>query len=184
MEFIGRAAALVKVVCLFWSVAAGIRVILALFGGSTSSLKVHFGLFAMGIIFYWGASVVHKSVNSKLKSAAVATLRSRWWGATFGFRLTTAMAVGWIVASWTFQESYDRNWNWIAGPAIGLLVAYWTLTSLVISKDSSLNAPALAEDIKDETIPATAQAKPIDRSEETPAGRARALDELIKRMKT
>ena len=184
MEFIGRAAALVKVVSLVWSVAAGIRVILTLFGGSTSALKVHFGLFAIGMLLYWGASVVQKSVNSKRKSAAVAALRSRWWGATFGFRLTTALAVGWIVASWTFQESYDRNWNWIAGPAIGVWVAYWTLTSLVISKGSPLNAPAQAQDIKDETIPATTQAKPIDQPEETVADRARALDELIKRMKT
>lgn len=182
MGFMVRVAQAFKFIALFWCAGAVIRMLLALSREDAQAIKVHFVLLVAGVLVYWVAAMLAKP-HIEGKAGAIATVKTRWWGASFAFRFAMFLAGAWLIAAWLAQDSYDRDWNWILGPAIGIMVAYWAFSTLVIKREPSNSVATLQSQSRvHEDSAGSASAAPSE-SNESSADRARAMDDLIKRMK-
>jgi len=124
-------------------------------------------------------------VNSPQK--AVRPLTTKWWGATFGFRLCAFACGMWLLGTFVFLDSYERSVEVVLGPIAVIFAAYYGFKHLVVgSVTPQKNVYADAADIlpaEDKKKESTVENVAKDKYVATSVDRERSMDELIKRMK-
>ncbi len=149
--------------------------------------NVQFALAGLGLVAYvighWTAKA---STSQKLQRA-----RSRWWGSSYAFRLSTFLSGAWVVGSYFLQDAYDRDMTLVFAPPIVLallLIGYTLVVAPPKPKPVRQEAPAMHPGDLAQVSPAN-EAEVVDMSLEdqaamlSPAQRQRRMDELIARMK-
>ena len=112
---------------------------------------------------------------------ALKPLRSKWWGAAYGFRLATFAATLWLVGAFIWLDSYDRSVGLMLGPVVAIFAVYYGYKHLVVGSSTSnreQEALAIAGIPIEEKVPA---AKDQEQHVSNSADRAPSKEKTINR---
>lgn len=170
-------------------VLLAIRNFLAAFSGRAPSQNLLIG--AIGLILATIAYFIGTWLKNRPKLTPlvqqVRNVESAWWNADQGLRLAFFCSAVWVVGTFFWQESYDRELGIVLWPAISIIAIYFSYRKLVVapkkstSPIASLKASSLPPKISEDSKLQLAEPDPsVNLS--TPRDRDRAMDELIRRM--
>ncbi|WP_093129000.1 hypothetical protein [Variovorax sp. OK605] len=164
-----------KSVCVFWCMAAVGNGVLSAIAGRPSRVMMHVLLLALGVIVFLIGSWLSKRSSER----TVRAVKARWWQSDYGFRLAIFLSISWMVGSFLWQESYDRNYSVVLGPAIFLIAMYFAYKLFVAPRPANGEGH---EEILDSAPAAVETDVAVQHLETSSVDRQRAMDDLIKRM--
>lgn len=166
---------LLKTICLFWCIAAVGNAVINAMAGRRANVMVHALLLGVGFVGFMLGHWLSKRSTARKVSAAQAW----WWQADHGLRLAVFLSASWIVGSFLWQDSYDRDYSLVLGPAGFLLAMYLAYRLFVAPRSMSERWREEAADPEPET---TEREAATEEPQTSSADRQRAMDDLIKRM--
>ncbi|VTU36491.1 hypothetical protein [Variovorax sp. RA8] len=167
---------LLKSICLFWCIAAVGNAVINAMVGRRANVVMHALLLAIGVVGFLLGHWLSKRSTARKVSAA----KARWWQADYGFRLAVFLSASWISGSFLWQDSYERDYSVVLGPAVFLLAMYLAYRLFVAPRPEGEKRYEEVADVEPEEAE---EVLPIEEPQTSSADRERAMDDLIKRMK-
>lgn len=169
-------ARVLKSISIFWCVAALGNAVLSAMVGRQSRVMTHVVLLAIGfavlLLAHW--------LGKRSAARKVSAVKARWWQSDYGFRLAILISVSWIVGSFLWQDSYDRNYSIVLGPGVFMLAMYFAHKLFVAPRPLSEER---REEAADQVLEAVETSFAVEEVQTSSADRERAMDDLIKQMK-
>lgn len=177
-----------RALSIFWCFGAIFRILIAVADSSSRSVKVHFLLLLLGLATFAIGSWLCNRKKTSTASKRVAVVKSKWWQSDYGFRLSVFIGTSWAISAFIWQDSYDRNYSTIFGPAAAMLALYFGYKHFVVGSPASVfqHEPATGNNLdNDELIHSSSEPETLnEKSSMSSADREKSMDELIRLMKS
>lgn len=173
-----------------WIVGVLIRMLLAAATNADRRVEISYYLLIVGALLFWAGHWFRKQAETKTVEKRIASVKAKWWGADYGFRVSMFAAALWVVGSFVRDDIHDPTFWEAFGPAIGIVATYFGYKKLVVGSSPT-------DSVKKRSIPTSLEAEKSnavlshsasrvddDTHQLTSQDRDRAMEELIKRMKS
>ena len=175
-----------RALSVFWCVGAILRMLVAANGYRSGSIKVHFLLLLLGVATFALGSWLRNRKKTKAAAKRIAAVKSKWWQSDYGFRLSVFMGTSWAIGAFLWQDSYDRDYSVMFGPAAAILALHAGYKYFVVGSMTPEFPYELVkdEDVEvDEGIQSLTKREPLEETlVATSEGREKSMDELIRLM--